>query len=378
MSENSSELILTNYLNSVEGASEALFNRYHDRAFDFAKKKLGRFLQTKVDPGDIAHESLVSLFRAARDCRIRINQKGDLWKFLVGIINNKVKSQFERFNLSKRNIQKEQKLESDITGRENSETQTGELFADLIRDEKPVDRKMVELLVQGYSQKEIAEKLGRTTRTIRRMMENLRAKVALGQDLPIALADETIARLDPGPTQVQYEDYCLRKMIGMGDFAKVYLARHKETNTRYAFKAVRKKWLNNSTVRSAFVNEAHKLMTIDDRSVVNTYGYGKLPNGGMFLILEWIDGISLAEALPGSSRRKRRTWLQQLEQVVIRIHRIGVSHRDLNPRNVLISRDDNVVLIDFAFSRQIRNVRSDQNEDLAALRKLRQCIEAIP
>jgi len=96
-----------------------------------------------------------------------------------------------------------------------------------------------------------------------------------------------------------------------------------------------------------------------------------MPRDGLFLLLEHLTGPTLQQVAPISSDQQRSDWMDQLENTVIRLHEMGIAHRDLSTRNVIAASDRQVKLIDFAFSKTIENFRSEKNEDLQALARIR-------
>jgi serine/threonine-protein kinase len=83
-----------------------------------------------------------------------------------------------------------------------------------------------------------------------------------------------------------------------------------------------------------------------------------------FLLLDWVEGRSLAEAFPGEVRdaddaRRRLRAAALLAQALDRVHRESVLHRDIKPENAIAVMSpkrevDSVVLVDFGLSGQRR------------------------
>lgn len=87
-------------------------------------------------------------------------------------------------------------------------------------------------------------------------------------------------------------------------------------------------------------------------NVVRTLDYGESNKGEHFVVMEFIDGVSLQfvrEAQGASLARKLNLWLQAAEGLEA-VHKAGVIHHDINPRNFLVDREDCVKLIDFGLA----------------------------
>lgn len=367
MSNNSSEKLLDRYAHDLDAAAIQLFERYASKIVSLANLRLPDHLRSKVDADDILQETMAALHDAIGNKRILWQSQGDLWNYIAGITKNKIASAIEKYATSKRDLDREKPLAFDPQATKNDHSLLA-LLNELCQNEKPLIRTIFNMHLEGHSQVQIAKSVDRSQRTVRRIIDAFRNKIIASDYLDEAVS-QSIRK--PGCTIAEYQDYQLLWMIGSGSFSKVYLALQKSTDQLFAFKAIRKRWLLNKTVRAAFINEAEKLQKIDDPNVVKTYGWGDLPNGGLFLILDHIDGPTIHQLLYKSSQNQRQDWLQQIECTISRLHDIGIAHRDLSTRNVLIDNNDQIKLIDFAFSKSIGTFQSDKNLDRQAIARIR-------
>ena len=78
-------------------------------------------------------------------------------------------------------------------------------------------------------------------------------------------------------------------------------------------------------------------------------------HGTGFLVMEYVEGITLAEALrnspTGLSSERVRSLMAKLASAVRSVHRAGLLHRDIKPANIIVRTDGTLVLIDFGSSR---------------------------
>ncbi len=132
---------------------------------------------------------------------------------------------------------------------------------------------------------------------------------------------------------------------GMGD---IYFARDLHSGAQVAVKFVR-----GGDVESAeqFAREASLLAVLSHPGIVRYVAHGSTPAGAHYLVMEWLEGDSLADRLLG-------TGLTLLETVTLGIrvadalgeaHRSGVVHRDVKPRNLILPGGEaaRVKIIDF-------------------------------
>lgn len=83
--------------------------------------------------------------------------------------------------------------------------------------------------------------------------------------------------------------------------------------------------------------------------IVSVYSFEYVEDFGECIIMEYVDGVTLDKYLAEKPHRSERVHIAgELAEAVNYMHSKGVSHRDLKPDNIMISRDGNhVVIIDF-------------------------------
>ena len=86
--------------------------------------------------------------------------------------------------------------------------------------------------------------------------------------------------------------------------------------------------------------------------IVRTFEYGTTNRGEHFLVMEFIDGVSFQFVRETRSARtaEKLELLAQAAEGLAALHSAGFIHHDINPRNFLVNRDQNVKLIDFGLS----------------------------
>ena len=100
--------------------------------------------------------------------------------------------------------------------------------------------------------------------------------------------------------------------------------------------------------------EGEIAMSLRHDNVVRTFEYGLTSKGEMYLLMELIQGQGLnfhVESKTAFLKSNRIPVLEQLAEGLVYIHGAGFIHRDINPRNVLITDADQVVkYIDFGLT----------------------------
>jgi len=337
-------------------------------------------LSAKIDAEDISQETFATFFALADRNEVRWQKQGDLWRLLAGIAINKVKQSFDHYSQQKRLAVRETQLSTlaDLAVGADSITALGELVEECVVNEKPLLRSILLLRLAGYTSTEIAIKVGRSPRTVRRFIEVLKTKVNSHHDFRLGEISPTRENLTvPFSSQVSYDDFHLLRMIGEGSFSKVYLAKQVSHDRFVAIKAIRRKWLHDDRVRKTFEREVELLSRVQDENIVLTYGLGHLPNGGCFLVLQWIDGKPLSLAIESATTNDRQKWKLQLRNSIKNLHSQNVAHGDLELDNILVNHASDLRIVDFGLGCSPKSHESDAfKRDLASLERICEILDA--
>lgn len=172
-----------------DDAAEAIFHRYVGRLIAVSRKRLSAKMKRRIDEEDVVQSAFRSFFHRAKQGQYELEEGGDLWRLLVVITLNKLRRKVDYHSAAKRGITRETAVDGDGEDRPRFEATDGgpspeaelELSEELnllTAGFSDVQRRMVELRLQGYQMQEIADDAGTSERTIRRTMENLRQRMS--------------------------------------------------------------------------------------------------------------------------------------------------------------------------------------------------------
>ena len=146
--------------------------------------------------------------------------------------------------------------------------------------------------------------------------------------------------------------YVLLDLIGQGGMGRVYLARDVRLNRRVALKILSPERVNNPRAIARFQREARVGAQLQHENLVRIYDFGE-SNGRYYLVMEYIEGKTIGTLIseqgqmsPGSAVRLVRQVAHGLEHA----HRKGLIHRDVNPYNILVTRDGTAKLADLGLA----------------------------
>lgn len=167
--------------------------------------------------------------------------------------------------------------------------------------------------------------------------------------------------LDRGGT-VLAGRYRVRELLGVGAMGSVWVAEHIVLKRKVVVKFHEESFVgvNAQTAVARFMREARTLASVRHRNVTDLYEVGRTPRGEPYIILELLEGETLARRLA----REQTLPVREAFYVAVEIcrgleavHAAGVLHRDVKPENIFLhqSEDGEVVpkLLDFGLARPI-------------------------
>jgi serine/threonine protein kinase len=167
--------------------------------------------------------------------------------------------------------------------------------------------------------------------------------------------------------------YALEAPVGEGATSVVFAARNLLVGHRIAVKVIRPEIVSDACVARRFVERARAAARLRNDHLTSVFDVGTLACGLPFMVLEYLDGASLARALAERGPLRRADvidYLLQTIEALAHAHALGIVHGDLRPSHLfLASRPDRsrrLKVLDLGLSRAGSNC-VDRHSDLFAL-----------
>jgi serine/threonine protein kinase len=145
--------------------------------------------------------------------------------------------------------------------------------------------------------------------------------------------------------------YTLLEPIGHGGMSVVYRARQESLDRTVAVKVLSENLAASSEFMERFSREARTAANLRHPNVITVHDYGQDERGVPYLVLEYIEGPTLADLMDtGLDDARIPNLLDQVAAGLDYAHARGVIHRDIKPGNVLLTEDGRAVLADFGLA----------------------------
>jgi eukaryotic-like serine/threonine-protein kinase len=143
--------------------------------------------------------------------------------------------------------------------------------------------------------------------------------------------------------------YTILSNIYEGYNSNIYKAQDNENNNVVAIKIIKNTSIIDKDFIKKFKKEIDLLKNLDCENIVNIYDI-VLENNTYYIVMEYIDGISLKDLLKGKNMLDINAALNIVKKIAYALdlaHKKSIIHRDLQPQNILISTDNKIKINNF-------------------------------
>jgi RNA polymerase sigma-70 factor, ECF subfamily len=186
--------LLQRFRAGEDDAALQLYYRYADRVLRLAAKNTSADLATRFDPEDIVQSVFRTFFRRAASGQYEAPEGDELWKLLLVMALNKVRSLGSYHRAGKRDIRRTESIlvEASVSAAESQEAKNILCMSvdEIIHKQPETHRSIIRLRIDGMDVQAIADHEKRSKRTVERVLQSFRtqlmesALVSIGEPNP--------------------------------------------------------------------------------------------------------------------------------------------------------------------------------------------------
>jgi beta-lactam-binding protein with PASTA domain len=147
--------------------------------------------------------------------------------------------------------------------------------------------------------------------------------------------------------------YVIKRKLGSGGMADVYLAEDQELGRRVALKLLNERHAADDQFVERFRREAQSAAGLNHPNIVSIFDRGRA-EGTYYIAMEYLDGRTLKELLVRNGPTPIPIAIDYARQILGALsfaHRNGIIHRDIKPHNIVVGGDGRLKVTDFGIAR---------------------------
>ena len=160
--------------------------------------------------------------------------------------------------------------------------------------------------------------------------------------------------------------YRVERVLGSGGMGIVLACQHLQLRRTVAIKLLLPRTLEDPRLVDRLVREARAAAALKSAHVARVFDVGELDTGAPYIVMEYLEGETLAAALRAKGRLDQRLAIDyalQICEALAEAHGLGIVHRDLKPANLFLARtpghDSTVRVLDFGIAKALASSLSD-------------------
>lgn len=163
----------------------------------------------------------------------------------------------------------------------------------------------------------------------------------------------------------QIPGYSIKKKLGAGAMASVYLARQISLDRMVAIKVLPKKYNSNVNFIDRFYKEGRAAAKLNHPNIVQAYDVGKAGEFHFF-VMEYVEGGTVYDILTKKGRIEEKEAIDIITQIADALdhaHEKGFVHRDVKPKNIMFTKEGVAKLADMGLARAVSDIEAAKEEE---------------
>jgi len=171
-------------------------------------------------------------------------------------------------------------------------------------------------------------------------------------------------QLEENKTAQQIPGYRILKKLGAGAMATVYLGRQISLDRLVAIKVLPRKFSHNQEFVERFYAEGRAAAKLNNPHIVGALDVGQAGEYHYF-VMEYVEGRTVYDDIQEHRRLSEKEALQfmiQIARALDHAHKAGFIHRDVKPKNIMITKEGTAKLADMGLARAVTDREAAEAE----------------
>jgi serine/threonine protein kinase/tetratricopeptide (TPR) repeat protein len=158
--------------------------------------------------------------------------------------------------------------------------------------------------------------------------------------------------------------YRILKSIGHGGMGEVYLAEDTKLGRNVALKFLSHEFLADNWAKRQLIKEAQAVAMLDHPNICSVYGFEEHGEHS-FIVMQYVQGMTLWDLIHKTSltRDQALSIARQIISGLAEAHAHGIIHRDIKPKNIMVTDAGVVKILDFGLAKTIQEKQGDDQTD---------------
>ena len=189
------------------------------------------------------------------------------------------------------------------------------------------------------------------------------AAVTLAMKVLGSTSVESMAGKEVGP-------YKILNLLGQGGMGAVYLAENRRVNKKVALKFLSAEFFEDNWGKRQLIKEAQAVAMLDHPNICAVYDFEEIDDHS-FIVMQYIEGQTLADLIRRKQLKPEQfvPLAQQIANALADAHAHGIIHRDIKPKNIMVTPSGQVKVLDFGLAKTMQKNLEDVTESISQLSK---------
>jgi serine/threonine protein kinase/Tfp pilus assembly protein PilF len=149
--------------------------------------------------------------------------------------------------------------------------------------------------------------------------------------------------------------YKILQLLGQGGMGEVYLAEDTGLGRKVALKFLSNKFTDDGWAKRQLTKEAQAVAMLDHPNICTVHGI-ETYDGYSYMVMQYVEGETMASLTNGKTLEVKQALnlAGQIASALAEAHSHGIIHRDITPRNIMVTTGGQVKMLDFGLAKVVQ------------------------